>query len=81
MNCFLWAIFSLYDPGKEKNGMRERWGTFDNMETQHQHKVSLGPCLFKMHLSFSKNLAWTLNQVFIKVGFYSDARLMHKFGK
>ena len=27
---------------------------FDNMETQNEHKVSLGPCLFKMNLSFSK---------------------------
>ena len=27
---------------------------FDKMETQNEHKVSLGPCLFKMNLSFSK---------------------------
>ena len=81
LNCFLWAIFSLCDPGTEKNGMGEKWGTFDNVETQHQHEVSLGPCLFKMHLSFLKILAWTLNRVFIMVSFYSDARLMHKLGK
>ena len=27
---------------------------FDNVETQNKHEVSLGFCLFKMHLSFSK---------------------------
>ena len=27
---------------------------FDNVETQNKHKVSLGSCLFKMPLSFSK---------------------------
>ena len=30
---------------------------FDKMETQNEHKVSLGPCLFKMHLLFSK-IGW-----------------------
>jgi len=30
---------------------------------------------------FLKILAWTLEQGFIMVSFYSDAELMHKLGK
>ena len=54
---------------------------FENVETQNKHEVSLGSCLFKTQLSFSKILAWTLEQVFIMVSFYSDAELIHKLGK
>ena len=54
---------------------------FENVETQKKHEVSLGSCLFKTQLSFSKILAWTLEQVFIMVSFYSDAELIHKLGK
>ena len=54
---------------------------FDNVEAQNKHEVSLGSCLFKIRLSFSKILAWTLKLVFIMVSFYSDAELMHKLGK
>ena len=50
---------------------------FDNVETQNKHEVSLGSCLFKMHLSFSKILAWTLEWVFIMVSFYSDVELSY----
>ena len=46
---------------------------FDSVETQNKHEVSLGSCLFKMHLSFLKILAQTLDRVFVMVSFYSDA--------
>ena len=65
LDYFLWAIFSLYNFEKERKGMGKKLGTFenfDNVETQNKHEVSLGSCLFKMHLSFLKILAW--------VGFY-----------
>ena len=64
--------------------MGKKLGTFenfDNVETQNKHEVSLGSCLFKMHLSFSKIVAWTLDWDFIMVSFYSDLELMHKLGK
>ena len=47
---------------------------FDNVETQNKHEVSLGFCLFKMHLSFSKYWlgpcrinaqAWQVTETFI----------------
>ena len=31
LDCFLRAIFSLYNPGKEKNGMGKKWGAFENL--------------------------------------------------
>ena len=49
---------------------------FDNVETQNKHEISLDSFLLKMHLSFSKILAWTLEWVFITVSFYSDVELM-----
>ena len=55
--------------------MGKKLGSFENFE------VSLGSCLFKMHLSFSKIVAWTLDWDFIMVSFYSDIELMHKLGK
>ena len=75
LDCFLLAFFSLYNPRKERNGMGKKLGSFENFE------VSLGSCLFKMHLSFSKIVAWTLDWDFIMVSFYSDIELMHKLGK
>ena len=54
---------------------------FDKVETQNKHEFTLGSCLFKMHLSFLKILAWTLKRIFIMVSFYSDVELMHKLGK
>ena len=54
---------------------------FDNMETQNKHEVSLGSHSFRIHLSFLKILAWTLEQVFIMVNFNSDVKLTHKLGK
>ena len=49
--------FLFIDLERKKNGMGKKWGyswKFDNVETQNKHEVSLGPCLFKMNLSFSK---------------------------
>jgi len=38
--------------------------------------------LFNMHLPFLEKFGFcTLDQVFIMVSFYNDARLMHKIGK
>ena len=54
---------------------------FNNVETQNKHVVSLGLCSFKMHLSFFRTFAWTLERVFIIVSLYSDAELLHKLGK
>ena len=54
LNCFLLVIFSLLEPGSEKNGMGKKWGTFENVETQNKHEVSSCYCSFKMHLAFSK---------------------------
>ena len=56
LDCFLLAIFSLYKPRKEKNGMGKKWGSFENLpmwKHKTKHKVCLGSCSFKMHLSFS----------------------------
>ena len=39
LDCFLLAIFSLYNPGKEKNGMEKKWGTFENL-TMWKHKTN-----------------------------------------
>ena len=39
---------------------------FDNGETQNKHAIGLGSCSFKMHLSFLKILAWTLERVFYR---------------
>ena len=39
MDYFLLEIFSLQDPGKEKNGMGKKWGTFENL-TMWKHKTN-----------------------------------------
>ena len=39
LDYFLWAIFSLYDLGKEKNGTGKKWGTFENL-TMWKHKTN-----------------------------------------
>ena len=39
LNSFLWAIFSLYNLGKEKNGMGKKWGTFEIL-TMWKHKTN-----------------------------------------
>ena len=31
LDCFLLAIFSLYNPGEEKTRMGKEWGTFENL--------------------------------------------------
>ena len=53
---------------------------FDNMETKKEHEVSLVLAYLKCTYHF-EILAWTLDQVFIMVSFYSDVGLMHKLGK
>ena len=63
---------------------------FDNVETQNKHEVSLGSCLFKMHLSFLKYWLGHLSGFFffffliifffIIMSFYSDVELMQKLG-
>ena len=41
LDCFLWAIFSLYNPREEKTGMGKEWGTFENL-TEWKHKTNGG---------------------------------------
>ena len=40
LDCFLFAIFSLWDLGKENNGIGKKWGTFKNL-TMWKHKTNL----------------------------------------
>ena len=59
LDGFLWAIFSLYNPKKEKNGIGKKKGyiwKFDNVETQNKHEVSLGSCLLKIPSFFWENI-------------------------
>ena len=85
LGCFLWAIFSLYNYGKNKRHGIERHGVHlklqrcGNLETKKQSQFRFSR-ISKCTYHFQK-FAGTFDMVFVMVSFYSEAELMHILDK